>query len=87
MRAPADISAADVAPLAAARFARGSSYVPFVLLLLLLLLLLRQVSEEPLLSVTVVVTLPMWLMNCGNMFQYLNARHGLGAHKQLCLHC
>ena len=51
-------------------FARGSAYVPFPLLLLLLLLL-RQVSVAPLLAVTVVVTLLIWLMNCGSVFQYL----------------
>lgn len=67
-RAPMDITAVEVAPLAPI-FARGSAYVPFVLLLLLLLL--RQVSVAPLVAVTVVVTLLMWLMNCGSVFQYL----------------
>ena len=67
-RPPIDITAVEVAPLAP-MFARGSAYVPFVLLLLLLLL--RQVSVAPLLAVTVVVTLLMWLMNCGSVFQYL----------------
>lgn len=66
---PIDITAVEVAPLAPI-FARGSAYVPFVLLLLLLLLL-RQVSVAPLVAVTVVVTLLIWLMSCGSVFQYL----------------
>ncbi len=49
------MTAVDVAPLAP-MFASGSAYVS---LAVLLLLLLRQVSDAPLLLVTVVVTLPM----------------------------
>lgn len=50
-----DMTAVDVA-LLAPMFASGSAYVS---LAALLLLLLRQVSDAPLLLVTVVVTLPM----------------------------
>ena len=60
-------TAEEAAPLAAPRFANGSAYDPFVPLLLPP----RQISVEPSLAVSVFVTLPMWLMNCGRVFQYL----------------
>ena len=66
--APTVMNAAEEeAPLAAPRLANGSAYEPFVPLLLPP----RQISVEPSLAVSVLVTLPMWLMNCGSVFQYL----------------